>query len=62
MPTWSFQTMSHWLSSLASKLPPASAHTHFHTCPRCERTTPWQVNALRGEYRCLRCGENPLDA
>ena len=36
-------------------------HTsYWGSCPHCERTTPWAVNALRGEYRCSECGESPL--
>ena len=26
----------------------------------CEQTTPWQVNALRGRYRCTACGRSAL--
>ena len=42
----------------------AAAHirhaAYWGTCPRCDETTPWSVNALRGEYRCAACGESPL--
>lgn len=33
---------------------------YWGDCPHCERPTPWQTNALRGEYRCTRCGRSPL--
>lgn len=42
----------------------AAAHVrhaaYWGTCSRCLRTTPWHVNALRGEYRCTACGHSPL--
>ncbi len=31
-------------------------------CPHCETTTPWIVRPLNGVYRCLDCGNNPLNA
>ena len=33
---------------------------YWGACPHCDRTTPWHVNALRGEYRCAACGRSPL--
>ncbi|MEO1632629.1 MAG: hypothetical protein AAFU38_17810, partial [Bacteroidota bacterium] len=56
-----FHLMGSWLADLSGKLPALTTSEHWHQCPYCEATTPWRVNALRGEYRCLRCGENPLD-
>ena len=42
----------------------AAAHlqrpAYWGSCPHCDQTTPWAVNALRGEYRCTSCGESPL--
>ena len=34
--------------------------TYWGRCPHCEQTTPWQVNALRGRYRCTACGRSAL--
>ena len=34
--------------------------SYWGRCPYCQETTPWQVNALRGEYRCAGCGRSPL--
>lgn len=56
-----FHLMGSWLADLTGKLPALTHTAPWHACPHCEATTPWRVNALRGEYRCLRCGENPLD-
>lgn len=39
----------------------ANTHTSYHECPHCSQTTPWVVQALRGYYRCTRCGRNPLE-
>ncbi len=34
--------------------------SYWGECVRCERTTPWYTNAMRGEYRCTECGHSPL--
>lgn len=33
---------------------------YWGRCPHCDETTPWQVHALRGEYRCATCGRSAL--
>ena len=51
------------LPTLFSVLRATSVATHagyWGRCPHCDRTTPWHVNTLRGEYRCTACGGSTL--
>ena len=38
----------------------AARASYWGECPHCQETTPWHVNALRGEYRCTACGRSAL--
>lgn len=38
----------------------ASRPAYWGDCPRCDRSTPWHTNALLGQYRCRRCGTDPV--
>ena len=38
----------------------AARPSYWGRCPHCDETTPWQVNTLRGEYRCTACGRSAL--
>ena len=46
-------------SSLAAAAE-AARPTPWGRCLRCERITPWHVDADRGEYRCSACGRPAL--
>ena len=35
--------------------------SYWGHCPHCDTTTPWAVNALRGEYRCTTCRQSTLE-
>ena len=50
--TFSFPTLFAALRSLSG----VSRYIYWGNCSRCERSTPWETNALRGEYRCMECG------
>ncbi|MEM1054240.1 MAG: hypothetical protein AAGI52_01840 [Bacteroidota bacterium] len=54
----SFPTIFAALRSVAG----VSRAVYWGDCPHCGRPTPWQTNALRGEYRCSRCERSPLEA
>ena len=36
--------------------------TTWHHCPHCEEQTPWVVRLWSGYFRCMTCGNDPLDA
>lgn len=56
MPTMSFSNLRSSFLDLAA----ASRPAYWGDCPTCQRATPWYTNAVRGEYRCQRCGHDPV--
>jgi ribosomal protein L37AE/L43A len=34
----------------------------YRYCPHCAEKTPWMVRVVTGFFRCLQCGNNPLEA
>lgn len=50
------------LQALASAMGPAHYSNTRGLCPHCTANTTWAVRPLNGYYRCLQCGNNPLDA
>ncbi len=56
-------TAKKWLNRLGrfSQTINGGGYVIHRECPHCRQHTPWITRALRGFYRCTRCGQNPLD-
>ncbi|PEN04366.1 hypothetical protein CRI93_14985 [Longimonas halophila] len=57
-----------WLTKLRDRYLNASVEATAHytkvwgECTHCATHTPWMARPARGYYKCLECGQHPLDA
>ncbi|MFO8232023.1 MAG: hypothetical protein R6U20_05100 [Longimonas sp.] len=57
-----------WLTQLRDRYLNASVEATAHytkvwgACAHCETHTPWMARPSHGYYKCLECGQHPLDA
>ena len=57
-----------WLTQLRDRYLNASVEATAHytkawgKCVHCQTHTPWMVRPAHGYYKCMECGQHPLDA